>query len=186
MVLCSPLKLLSRLSCFIDGVNLMDEGGVQFYLDHIVVLHDSGAMLEGREGVREQVERKEGGRREERAWVGRIKGVGRREKKMERREKKMERNGGEKKGGSASDRMVFSTHDLVAIREHWRTTNWSMTQNRRDIRRFQPTKLICQVSKNFASRNVPISDFSSRLRMQPKWIRGVPSIVVSTLKQVAV
>ena len=88
MVLCSPLKLLSRLSCFIDGVNLMDEGGVQFYLDHIVVLHDSGAMLEGSEGVREQVERKEGcgGRREERAWVGRIKGVGRSEKKVGRRE----------------------------------------------------------------------------------------------------
>ena len=92
MILCSPLKLLSRLSCFIDGVNLMDEGGVQFYLDHIVVLHDSGAMLEGREGVREQVEKKEGGRREGRAWVGRIKGVG-------RREKKMGRNRGEKKGG---------------------------------------------------------------------------------------
>ena len=54
MVLCSPLKLLSRLSCFIDGVNLMDEGGVQFYLDHVVVLHDSGAMLEGREGVGEE------------------------------------------------------------------------------------------------------------------------------------
>ena len=86
MVLRSPLKLFSRLSCFIDGVNLMDEGGVQFYLDHVVVLHDSGAMLEGREGVREQVERKEGGRREERAWVGRIKGVGRSEKKVGRRE----------------------------------------------------------------------------------------------------
>ena len=69
MVLCSPLKLLSRLFCFIDGVNLMDEGGVQFYLDHIVVLHDSGAMLEGREGVREQVERKEGKEeRREHGW----------------------------------------------------------------------------------------------------------------------
>ena len=88
MVLRSPLKLLSRLSCFIDGVNLMDEGGVQFYLDHIVVLHDSGAMLEGREGVREQVEKKEGGRREERAWVGRIKSVGRSEKKVGRRRKR--------------------------------------------------------------------------------------------------
>ena len=93
MVLCSPLKLLSRLSCFIDGVNLMDEGGVQFYLDHIVVLHDSGAMLEGREGVREQVGRKEGGRREERAWVRRIKGGGRSEKKMGRREEEKKRRG---------------------------------------------------------------------------------------------
>ena len=83
MVLRSPLKLLSRLSCFIDGVNLMDEGGVQFYLDHIVVLHDSGAMLGVMEDVREQVERKEGGRREERAWVGRS------EKKMERREERI-------------------------------------------------------------------------------------------------
>ena len=38
----------------------MDEGGVQFYLDHVVVVHDSGAMLGGREGVWEQVERKKG------------------------------------------------------------------------------------------------------------------------------
>ena len=71
----------------------MDEGGIQFYLDYIVVLHDSGAMLEGREGVREQVERKEGGRREERAWVGRIKGVGRSEKMVGRREEKKKRRG---------------------------------------------------------------------------------------------
>ena len=44
----SPPKPLSRLSYFNDGMNLMDEGGVQFYLDHVVVVHDSGAMLGGR------------------------------------------------------------------------------------------------------------------------------------------
>ena len=60
MPLHSPLKPFSRLSYFIDGVNLMDEGGVQFYLDHVVVVHDSGAMLGGREGVQKRVERKEG------------------------------------------------------------------------------------------------------------------------------
>ena len=55
----------------------MDEGGVQFYLDHIVVLHDSGAMLgEGRvcgnkwrerKGVGEE-ERREHGWGELKVW----------------------------------------------------------------------------------------------------------------------
>ena len=63
----------------------MDEGGVQFYLDHIVVVYDSGAMLgirwrvcrnewKGRKGVRNKwrggegvgEEGRRGGRREER------------------------------------------------------------------------------------------------------------------------
>ena len=68
----SPLKRLSRLSQFLDGVDLMDKGGVQFYFDDKVVLHNSGAVLGGREGMQEIGERKEGcgeeGRRR-RVWM---------------------------------------------------------------------------------------------------------------------
>ena len=38
----------------------MDKGGVQFYFDDKVVLHNSGAVLGGRESMRGIGERKEG------------------------------------------------------------------------------------------------------------------------------